>query len=104
MVEKTKDKENREAVFEGISSLFSSGESSKDFIKNLIGYIYSAYGNSFFSNKFKTDEAKEYGAIHIPANVLDSSTLHDIELFLLGLKKEPATGYFYYYYDDNEKK
>lgn len=105
LVEKTKEKENHELVFDGISLLFSSGESSKDFIKNLIGYIYSAYGNDFFRRKFENDEAKKLGAIHIPADVLDKNTLLDIEYFLLGLKMSKhniPTGYYYYYYNDEK--
>lgn len=103
LVEKTKDKENHEAVFEGISSLFSSGEKSKDFIKNFIGYIYSAYRNDFFRHRFETSEAKEQGAIAIPVTALDSSALLEIDHFILSLKKEKATGYLYYYFYDNDE-
>lgn len=105
LVEKNKDKESYEYIFEAISLLFSSGESSKDFIKNLIGYIYSAYGNDFFRRKFENEDVKKIGGIHVPADVLDQNTLHDIEYFLLSLKMSrriAPTGYFYYYYYDNE--
>lgn len=106
LVEKTKDKENREYIFEAISLLFSSGDSSKNFIRNLIGYIYSAYGDVFFARKFENEEAKQIGIVHIPADVLDQNTLHDIEDFLLSLKMSrniaPTGHYYYYYYYDNE--
>lgn len=105
LVEKTKGKDNYEYIFEAISLLFSSGESSKDFIKNLIGYIYSAYNDDFFTHKFEPEDTKKITGIHIPTDVLDQKTLHDIEYFLLSLKKSrniTPTSYYYYYYNNDE--
>lgn len=107
LLEHIKDKENHEYIFEAINLLFSSGENSKDFIKNLVGYIYSAYRSEFFVRKFENDEAKKIGAIHIPADVLDRKTLDDIECFLLRLKTSrniAPTGYYYYYYDNDNSE